>query len=293
LANVDQGLHTTVIFLTRYSPTDIAQMGLPQKLLVYVYIATANVVVQFFPIFWNIGQLVTPLIFAILIGAALTLTGAAIVVRYTQNHLRALPARLPKVTGSVYWVGLVIGGWVLPGLARWLPSQSVTDWLYRVQVPGVAGILPLYTGWVYLLQGILSILIIWACVFYRQWPVQHRVLAVFALAFVGLSSALVFNNFSLWTHYLGVPGWLLVWLISQRHLTSGLWQNTLRRLMLGFMIALVGLSALATYSALPNPLMDPKVSPYLPELCDTKYPSELIREISIQYHLDLPCRSGS
>jgi len=262
-----------------YKAEQIALFTAQQRLALYAYTVTVNLVSNFFPFFGTSAYFI--------------------------------PA-IPKLTAILAFVLVVIFGWqaiadrfaqpTWPWAGR---SKQLAPWIAAGLFASIGFALTAWAPFIFndqerlmyffefALHSLLSVGMIAALANRGPWQSSQVVFVVFALGLIASNSIVTFAYARFRMHYLAIIGWGILLAISLQRLNTTVWPRRLRQTMLIMTAALIAVSGLRVYSTLPaKHLRAEAFDASASELCNSSFPEALAERIATRYGLDWQAIQG-
>jgi hypothetical protein len=270
------------------SAADVQAFSPARRMELYAYTIAANLGATFFPAFTPAGKLSRAAISRIGIITVLCAAFGAVTLTW-----RRWPSALRRIMLIAAFVLAVLLGLLF--ITHGLPLMADVRETLLARFPAVGGALT--SVYPIILVEVPKLLhdappvavtlgIAYAAAHSGEWPREHKVMALYALALIGAISAIAFAYFRWRNLNLALMGWLILFALAAAYLRGRTEGRVLRVGMLAAMALAVILNGRDLFRELPPPDVRPEAV-MESQLCTNKsIPEPIIMEVTATYDFD-------
>jgi hypothetical protein len=279
---------TAGLGFTLVSAADVQAFSPARRLALYAYTIAANLGATFFPAFTSAGMLSRAAISRIGIIAVLCVAFGAVILTW-----RRWPSALHRIVLIAAFVLAVLLGLLF--VTRGLPFLADVHDTLLARFPAVGRVLT--SAYPIILVEVPKLLhdappvavtlgIAYAAAHSGEWPREHKVMALYALALIGAISAIAFAYFRWRNLNLALMGWLILFALAAAYLRERTGGRVIRFAMLALIALAVFLNGRDLFHELPPPDVLPDAVTES-QLCTNKsIPEPIIMEVTATYGFD-------
>ncbi len=262
---------TAGLGFTLISAADVQAFPPARRMALYAYTVPANLSATFLPIFTPEGALSREALSRSLIFASLGVASGMTILTWQRWPLAL--RRGAVVAAALFFLPL--------GLLFFSPSLSLPPSAQRIlQTSG------LFANLDDIATVIGTLGIVYAAAHSGEWPREHRVMALYALALIAAISAVAFAYFRWRNLNLALMGWLILFALAAGYLRGRTEGRVLRVGMLAAMALAIILNSRDLFHELPPPDVRPETV-MESQLCNNKsIPEPIIMEVTTTYGFD-------